>query len=112
MPFLVKYLQDVPKNCGECPCSIHITPKEVYCNARQKHFEVTDERPNECSMMECDNSSVSNKNEEKCKPESCNECMYHCVDGLFDYCGLEYGMLLIDYNTDYEKQRDPKCPLN
>lgn len=44
MSFLVKYSQDIPKNCGECPCSIHITPKEVYCNARQKHFEVTDKK--------------------------------------------------------------------
>lgn len=53
MAFLVKYLQDIPKDCGECPCSIHITPKEVYCNARQKHFEVTDNRPSECGMIEC-----------------------------------------------------------
>ena len=52
MAFLVKYLQNIPKDCGECPCSIHITPKEVYCNARQKHFVVTDERPIECRMME------------------------------------------------------------
>lgn len=53
MAFLVKYLQDIPKDCGECPCSIHITPKEVYCNARQKHFEVTNNRPCECGMIEC-----------------------------------------------------------
>ena len=49
---------------------------------------------------------------EKYKPVSCDECMYHQVDGLFDYCDLDYGMLLMDDNTDYEKQRDPKCPLN
>lgn len=104
MAFVVKYLQDIPKNCGECPCSIHITPKEVYCNARQKHFEVTDKRPNECGMVELD--------EEEYKPESCDECRYHMIDGPFDYCGLEYGMLLIDNNTDYKKQRDQKCPLN
>lgn len=104
MAFVVKYLQDIPKNCGECPCSIHITPKEVYCNARQKHFEVTDKRPNECSMVELD--------EEEYKPESCDECRYHMIDGPFDNCGLEPGMLLMDDNTDYEKQRDPKCPLN
>jgi len=112
MPFLVKYLQDIPKNCGECPCSIHITPKEVYCNARQKHFEVTDKRPNECGMMECDNPSAPDENEEEYKPESCDKCVYHVEDGLFDYCGLDYGMLLMDDSTDYEKQRDPKCPLN
>ena len=52
MSFLVEYLQDIPKDCGECPCSIHITPKEIYCNARQKHFEVTDERPDECKIIE------------------------------------------------------------
>lgn len=63
-------------------------------------------------MMECDNPIDSDKTEEKCKPESCNECLYHIVDGLFDYCGLKYGMLLADDNTDYEKQRDPKCPLD
>lgn len=55
MPFLVKYLQDIPQNCSECPCSVHITPTEVYCNARQKHFTVTKKRPVECGMMEmCD----------------------------------------------------------
>ena len=50
--------------------------------------------------------------EEKYKPESCDECTYHQVDGLFDYCDLDRGMLLMDNNTDYEKQRDPNCPLN
>ena len=106
MSFLVKYLQDIPKNCGECPCSIHITPKEIYCNARQKHFVVTDERPNECGMVELNEQIGPDK------PKSCNDCMYHLVNGLFDYCGLEQGMLLMDDNTDYEKQRDPKCPLD
>lgn len=52
MPFLVEYLQDIPQNCSECPCSVHITPTEVYCNARQKHFEVTDHRPSECEIIE------------------------------------------------------------
>lgn len=54
MAFLVKYLQDIPNNCSECPCSVHVTPTEVYCNARQKHFAVTDTRPSECGMIECD----------------------------------------------------------
>ena len=55
MAFVVKYIQDIPKNCSECPCSIHIAPTEVYCNARQKHFTVTKRRPVECGMMEmCD----------------------------------------------------------
>ena len=54
MPFIVKYVQDMPKNCGTCPCSVHITPKEVYCNARQKHLEVKDTIPAECGIMECD----------------------------------------------------------
>lgn len=49
---------------------------------------------------------------EKYIPESCTECMYHQVNGLFDYCGLDPGMLLMDDNTNYEKQRDPKCPIN
>ena len=112
MPFMVKYLQDIPKDCGECPCSIHITPKEVYCNARQKHFEITDERPSECEIMEDNKSIGPSKIEEKYKPESCVECMYYLVNCLFDYCGFDHGMLLADDNTDYEKQRDPKCPLN
>lgn len=52
MAFVVKYIQDIPKNCSECPCSIHISPTEVYCNARQKHFKVKDIRPSECGMIE------------------------------------------------------------
>lgn len=55
---------------------------------------------------------ITGQVEEKYKPESCDKCKYHQVDGLFDYCSLDYGMLLMDDNTDYEKQRDPKCPLN
>ena len=51
MSFMVKYLQDMPNNCSECPCSIHITKDEVYCNALQKHFKVTDTRPDECCMI-------------------------------------------------------------
>ena len=61
MPFLVKYLQDIPQNCSECPCSIHITPKEIYCNARQKHFAVTNERPAECGMIACEETKVEVK---------------------------------------------------
>ena len=61
MPFLVKYLQDIPQNCSECPCSIHITPKEVYCNALQKHFTVTDERPAECDMIAYEETKVEAK---------------------------------------------------
>ena len=53
MAFIVKYIQDIPQNCSECPCSVHLAPSEVYCNARQKHFEVKDTRPDECGMMEC-----------------------------------------------------------
>ena len=52
MSFLVEYIQNIPNNCSECPCSVHVTPKEIYCNARQKHFEVTNNRPEECRMME------------------------------------------------------------
>lgn len=52
MPFLVKYLQDIPQNCSECPCSIHITPKEVYCNALQKYMIVSNKRPSECEIIE------------------------------------------------------------
>lgn len=72
MPFLVEYLQDIPKDCGECPCSIHITPKEVYCNARQKHFEVTDRRPDECKIIERSNVINSDEIEEK----NCGNCIY------------------------------------
>lgn len=61
MPFLVKYLQDIPQNCSECPCSIHITPKEIYCNARQKHFTVTNGRPAECDMIACEETKVEIK---------------------------------------------------
>lgn len=52
MAFVVKYLQDIPKNCSECPCSVHVTPNEVYCNAQQIHFEVTDTRPSVCGMVD------------------------------------------------------------
>ena len=68
MPFVVKYLQDIPQNCSECPCSIHITKDEVYCHALQKHFTVIDKRPSECGMMECNEI-----NEEKI----CKNCKWH-----------------------------------
>jgi hypothetical protein len=63
MPFLVKYLQDIPQNCSECPCSVHITPTEVYCNARQKHFTVTKKRPAECGMMEICEDDINMDND-------------------------------------------------
>lgn len=69
MSFLVEYLQDIPKDCGECPCSIHITPKEVYCNARQKHFEVTNKRPDECKIIECDKENPN---------KTCKTCIFNC----------------------------------
>ena len=67
MAFLVKYLQDIPKNCSECPCSVHIKTNEVYCNARQKHFVVSETRPEECGMMECNEETESKK---------CDDCIY------------------------------------
>lgn len=63
MAFLVKYIQDIPQNCSECPCSIHITPKEIYCNARQKHFEITNKRPAECGMMEICEEDINMDND-------------------------------------------------
>ena len=66
MPFIVKYVQDIPKNCGECPCSVHITPKEVYCNARQKHLEVKDTIPTECGIMECSNPIEPDEIQKSC----------------------------------------------
>ena len=61
MPFLVKYIQDIPQNCSECPCSIHITPTEVYCNDLQKHFTVTESRPAGCDMIEYEGTKVEVK---------------------------------------------------
>ena len=29
MSFLVEYIQNIPNNCSECPCSVHVTPKEI-----------------------------------------------------------------------------------
>ena len=55
MPFLVRYEQDIPKDCSECPCSVHITTNEIYCHALQKHLEVLiGNRPKECDMIELD----------------------------------------------------------
>lgn len=62
MAFVVKYLQDIPQNCSECPCSIHITKDEVYCHALQKHMTVSDKRPSECGMMEC-NENIESEEE-------------------------------------------------
>lgn len=73
MAFVVKYLQDIPQNCSECPCSVHITKDEVYCNARQKHFVVSDKRPEECSMMECNEIINPDEIEEKI----CKTCKWH-----------------------------------
>lgn len=58
MPFLVRYEQDIPKDCSECPCSVHITTNEIYCHALQEHLEVLiGNRPEECDMIELDNKS-------------------------------------------------------
>ena len=80
MPFVVKYVQDMPKNCGTCPCSVHITPKEVYCNARQKHLEVKDTIPAECGIMECD----------EILEEMINDTLVHSCENC------KYGMLIPD----------------
>lgn len=74
MPFVVKYVQDIPKNCSECPCSVHLAPNEVYCNARQKHFEVRETRPIECGMMECD--EILSEIMDDTLVHSCENCRY------------------------------------
>lgn len=92
MAFLVKYLQDIPKDCGECPCSIHITPKEVYCNARQKHFVVSDNRPEECEMTDANEIS---------KEMICKKCGYH-VDAESDkvvYCNRFHIAYMVHMNN-------------
>ena len=52
MAFTVKYIQEVPKNCSDCPCSEHIETDFVFCNALKKYIVVQDERPKECTIKE------------------------------------------------------------
>ena len=59
MPFIVKYKQDIPQNCSDCPCSVHVTYNEVFCHPLKKYLEVTDKRPSECYMIEC-NEAIGN----------------------------------------------------
>lgn len=85
MPFLVKYLQDIPQNCSECPCSVHITPTEVYCNARQKHFVVTNEKPIECNMIDCNEK----KEADPSKYHICLNCIFNNGEAMHNkiICG-------------------------
>ena len=85
MPFLVKYLQDIPQNCSECPCSIHITPKEIYCNARQKHFVVSDNRPEECEMTDA-NEIKENKVKDSQICLDCKWLAFGCENLRYGSC--------------------------
>lgn len=103
MPFLVKYLQDIPQNCSECPCSVHITPTEVYCNARQKHFTVTKKRPAECGMIEDKyyQTEVENSNSKTCK-----NCIFNYGKTFY------YGHIICGYVKNKEsiyKQENETC---
>lgn len=98
MAFLVKYEQDAPHNCSECPCSVHITPKEVYCNARQKHFKVTDVVPQECCMIDCDWMYV-----DEIELKTCKNC--HHFLGYDEDCAAKHHVrsLPIEKCSDWEK---------
>jgi len=100
MPFLVEYLQDIPKDCGECPCSIHITPKEVYCNARQKHFEVTDGRPEECKIIDCNEK----KEADPSKYHICLNCIFNNGEAMHNkiICGYIKGNHTTMYKNEFD----------
>lgn len=83
MAFVIRFDQETPKNCWQCPCSTADSKVSVFCHALHKHIEVLpDSVPIECGLEEVPETNIQQRDPEYI---SCRELKSTVLDVVNDY---------------------------